>query len=68
MPRICSKCQQPSPMHDFVCSHCGFELVDNGELLSALDLNGNSTKLKIIPSIVVLIVVAIIGLLTKFLS
>ncbi|MDQ0090397.1 hypothetical protein J2T12_003820 [Paenibacillus anaericanus] len=68
MPRICSKCQQPSPMHDFVCSHCEAPLIDNGELLSALDLNGNSSKLKIIPTIVVLIVVAIIGLLTKFLS
>lgn len=67
MPRICSKCQQAYPMHDFVCSHCGAELVDNGELLSALDLNESPTKGKIIYTIVVLIIVAITLLLGKFL-
>lgn len=67
MPRICSKCQQPSPMHDYICSYCGDELVDNGELLSALDLNGIQAKPKIIPTIVVLIIVAMIGFLVKFL-
>lgn len=67
MSRVCSKCQQSYPMHDFVCSHCGAELVDNGELLSALDLNESPAKTKIIYTIVVLIVIAIILLLGKFL-
>ncbi|AJS58159.1 hypothetical protein [Paenibacillus sp. IHBB 10380] len=66
--RICSKCQQSSSLHDFVCSHCGAPLIDNGELLSALDLNSKPAKLKIMLTIGALIVVAIIGFLTKFLS
>lgn len=67
MPRICSSCQQSSPMHDFVCSHCGVELVDNGELLSALDLNDNPAKPKVILTTLVLILVAIIFFSAKFL-
>jgi predicted amidophosphoribosyltransferase len=68
MPRICSQCQQSSSLHDFVCSHCGVELVDNGELLSALDLNDNSAKPQIIPTIGAWIVAAASGFLAKFLS
>lgn len=68
MPRICSQCKQSSSLHDFVCPHCGAPLIDNGELLSALDLNGNPTKLQIILTIGAWIVIVVVsGILAKFL-
>lgn len=67
MSRICSSCQQASPKHNFICSHCGAELVDNGELLSALDLNEAPARPKMISTLIVFIIIAILFFLAKLL-
>ncbi|WP_188538038.1 hypothetical protein [Paenibacillus segetis] len=67
MPRVCPQCQQATSLNDFICSHCGVELIDNGELLNSLNLNDNPSKQRMIPTIFILVVIAISVFLLKFL-
>ncbi|WP_274361732.1 zinc ribbon domain-containing protein [Paenibacillus thermotolerans] len=65
MDRACPHCKHVSPKDSYICGRCGADLMEGGQLISALSHGDHSSSASVLHKLIPVAVIASSGWLAK---